>query len=387
VLAGAMMLQAVFGLGYAWAGLAPFAGTQSHWSQTEIGLVFAANPIGFGAGLLLGGVLVEMFQPSRICAAATIAFAVSLLITIAIPTPFTLVLFYSGTGIGVAGGVGMAATVAAAVASFPARAGAVGGLLTAVYSASALIYVPVLGRVAAGLGWLNALRIAVITALVIGAAAAALLAGEASMGAGRIARRPGNGWLYQPRFIFAAMAVASGMIFGGFAMAYLGLDIIRWGLGAGTATAAVTALVAGIAAGRLTAGVAADRVGSPSVLVIASLAGLAGAWLIAVGGSGPFLISGAALTGLSFGGPAGLISMLSREVALQSPGLAFGVLFACVAAGSATGPLLGTIAPSGRAVWVVMAAPEVVALMLAVGLGALATRQRAMRPAKARLAK
>jgi MFS family permease len=86
------------------------------------------------------------------------------------------------------------------------------------------------------------------------------------------------------------------------------------------------------------------------------------------------LTIGAAVTGLSFGGPPGSISKLAREVAPPSPSLAFGVLFACVAAGSAIGPLLGTLAPVERDAWTVMASPEIVALVLAVWLGALTAR-------------
>ena len=103
-------------------------------------------------------------------------------------------------------------------------------------------------------------------------------------------------------------------------------------------------------------GVASDRLGTGSVLLMVLVLESAAAVLL-FAGVRPFTALAAALAaGFSLGVSNGVMARLAAEAAPDAPHSAFGTLFAGFAAGAVVGPIGGALV-GGRVAWLLVGAP------------------------------
>jgi OFA family oxalate/formate antiporter-like MFS transporter len=363
LLTGAI-LQIPFGLVFAWGAVVPSVRRDLGWSAALAGLVFSATPLGYGIGTLAGGRLAERLPPRRLCAAGTVLLVLGLAGSLALPGPVTFVALYGLLALGVGGGLALSGGVAGAVRLFPSRAGLVGGALTATYAAAAVVLAPMLAWLIGRLGWLAALRVVAAGLVLLALVALALMPGlgppSVREGAEGRAAPPLLQLLARRRVWTGCLLVLLPPLLGSHAAVSLEAHAQAVPLAVWVGSTALILLACGNAAGRLAAGLGADRFGV-DVIAFATLALdlLAMALLVASGSAAAVLLSGLA-AGLTIGGAAGLTGRLGADGAPDAPSSAFGLSFAGYAAGALTGPLLGAAAGGGRASWLAVGLPALI---------------------------
>lgn len=376
VLTGALVLQFSLGLVYVWGAVAPYVRAHDHWSPLVIGSVWSAGPAGYGLGMVVAGRFADRLPPRRICWASLALAACGLGVAFALPGSVTFPVFYSGVGLGVGGGVGMAGSIAAGVQALPRRVGMVGGLATGAYALAALVQVPIASRLAPVVGWTDTLRI-LGSALVVLAALALLLMPALPVprlaSAGRPIETPLR--LFARPLVWTAVLAELGAAPIG-ADAFVNLVSYARGLGiaAVLATAALTVVAAGNAAGRLAGGSAADRFGVERVMLVVLLCNVAAAlllWHV----TPATLVAASLAAGVGFGGAAGILSRLGARAAPEAPSSAFGLIFVGYAAGAFAGPLVSAGLGLGSWTWLAMG------ILPLAGLAVLAYRSYAAPPA------
>ena len=356
-LIGALVLQFSLGLVYVWGAMAPYARAHDRWSPLLIGAVWSAGPLGYGAGILVAGRLADRLPPRRLCWASLAMMAAGLAVTFAIPAGLTFPVFYSGVGLGLGGGVGMAGSVAAGVQAFPRRAGLAGGAATSAYALAALVQVPVASGLAPEIGWVNTLRVMGSVLVVLAALALLLMpalpiparAAEAGSVQAPLAmlRRP---------LVWTAFAaeLATGIV-GSAAFVNLVTYARALGVALALATAALTAMAVGNAVGRLAGGAAADRLGVDTVLLAVLGMNLVAVILLWQLSEANVLAAGLT-AGLAFGGGAGILPRLGARAAPGAPNSAFGLIFLGYSSGAFSGPLLMALTGLSMRSWLLMAA-------------------------------
>ncbi len=366
-MAGALVLQFSLGLVYVWGAMAPYVRAHDHWSPLLIGSVWSAGPLGYSVGMVIAGRLADRLPPRRLCWAGLLLMAAGLGVALALPSGLTFPVFYSGVGLGLGGGVGMAGSVAAGVQAFPRRVGAVGGAVTAAYALAALVQVPVASRLAPEVGWVDTLRILGVALVALAALALLLMpplpvpahaSGAAALDSPwRMFRRPLVWTAFLAELATGVVGSAAFVNLVGYARG-LGIALVL-------ATAALTAMGVGNAAGRILGGSAADRLGVDRVLLGVLLINLAAALLLWRVTSGSVLVAGLA-GGLAFGGGAGILSRLGSRAAPEAPNSAFGLIFVGYSSGAFAGPLLMAAAGPSPTAWLLMGLfPVAGALVLA----------------------
>jgi MFS family permease len=356
VLISGLVLQFVFGMAYAWGAVVPYVRLHDHWSPFLISAVFSGTPLGYGIGIVIGGWLADRSLPRRLCWIGTGLLLIGFAVAFLLPSGITLALFYSALALGLGGSIALAGALAAGVSAFPTRRGMIGGALTSSYALAAVIQVPVISSLAATIGWTDALRLvggvmaflAVAMVLLMPAIPRSirphLPSGAASFFALLLRKQVWTGFLLEatasPLGAYAFVAIAT------YAR---GLSLALW-----VATAAVVAVAAGNAFGRIGAGAASDRFGVHQVFLVILALDLLAVILLLVPGNGMTALLAALAAGIGFGGPAGLLSRLASASAPDAPNTAFGLLFFGYALGVFAGPLLGAAAGGNTQSWLVL---------------------------------
>lgn len=336
----------------------PYVRAVDHWPPWLIGAVFSGTPLGYGVGTLVGGRLADRLPPRRLCWTGLAFLVTGLVVAFALPSGFTFVAFFSFLGLGVGGGVALTGAVAALIQAFPGRSGTMGGAATAAYAASAVVQAPALGALIPHLGWLGALRLVGLGSVLPSLALLALMPPLPAPRTLEPDRGNASPWeLLSRRALWTGcLLVFSGAVLGPYAAVALASDVISAGLGPALATGAVVLFAAGNAGARLLAGVASDRLGTGSVLLMVLVLESAAAVLL-FAGVRPFTALAAALAaGFSLGGSNGVMARLAAEAAPDAPHSAFGTLFAGFAAGAVVGPIGGALV-GGRVAWLLVGAP------------------------------
>jgi MFS family permease len=124
-------------------------------------------------------------------------------------------------------------------------------------------------------------------------------------------------------------------------------------LAAVVATAAITAVAAGNALGRIAGGAASDRAGVDRVMLGALVLDLVAAALLFFHPGAGSLVLGSLLAGIGFGAPAGVVGRLAEDAAPDAPNAALGLIFTGFAAGASAGSLLGA-AIGGTTAWLAL---------------------------------
>lgn len=371
LLAG-VLLQQAFGLTFTWGVLVPHVQAELGWPPLVLAAVFSATPLGYGLGTVVGGRLADRLPPRRIAAAAVGLLVLGLAPALTHPSPLTFVVLYGWLGLGMGGGMALAGSVAAAVRLFPARAGTVGGALTAAYAGASIVQAPLLAALVSQLGWLGALRwlAAGLLALALGAlaltpglpAAPTSLAGEPLPHQLHLLRRH--------RVWTSCLVVLFGALTGAYAAVAVVSQAQAAHLAAWVATGALVVFSLGNTSGRLLGGAGADRLGVGRVGFALLLGNLAAALVLALTRAEALVLVASLAAGGALGSTAGLVPRLAADGAPDAPNSAFGVLFAAFATGALAGPLVGAAAGGGAGSWLAVGLPSL------VGLAALAARSR-----------
>jgi MFS family permease len=159
--------------------------------------------------------------------------------------------------------------------------------------------------------------------------------------------------LGRSRLKTAILLEVAGTPLGGYVFVHASSYARGLGFAVAVATAAVTAVAAGNALGRIGGGALSDRFGVDVVWTGALLVDLLAAGVLFLHPGPEALVAGTLLAGIAFGVPAGVISRLAEDAAPDAPNSAFGLIFAGFAAGVGPGSLLGA-AMGGSWAWVVM---------------------------------
>jgi MFS transporter, OFA family, oxalate/formate antiporter len=345
---------------FAWGAVAPLVRAHDHWPPLLLGAVFSATPVGFGIGTVAGGRLADRFPPRRLCWASLVLLAAGFAVAFAAPGGLTFVVAYAGVALGVGGGVALTGAVAALAQVMPGRAGAAGGLASAVYAASAVFQAPLISALAPHLGWREALE---AVGLGVAAAAAALLTLMPALPA---RREPPAGLLLSRTVGIGAAFACCGATLGAFAAVNLPGQV-----GPALAGGAAATIALGNATGRLAGGLIADRLGARLVVAaVFALDVVAAALLFAEPRPAVALAAGLG-AGLALGANAGILTRVGADAAPAQPNAAFGLVFAGYTSGACTGPLLGAVVGTPLA-WLATAAPAAVGLAV---LGAARLRR------------
>jgi MFS family permease len=288
-------------------------------------------------------------------------------VAFAAPGGLTFTVAYAFVGLGLGGGVALTGSVAALSRVLPDRAGAAGGAASAAYASSAMFQAPLVAALAAHVGWLGALRVAGGAIAVVAAGLLALM--PALPAATALRPAPLSGTVLGSPAVWTGFALACcGATFGAFAIVDLPSEALARHLGAGLATAAVVVFAAGNTAGRLLAGLGADRFGARRVvLAVFVLDLLAGLLLFAGVGAATALVAALAAGG-ALGADAGSLSRVGADAVPGRSHAAFGLVFAGFTTGAFLGPIAGSLAGTPAA-WLVTAAPAL------GGLGLRAARR------------
>lgn len=362
-----VLIQFAFGLSFVWGAVAPAVRAQAHWSPLAIGAVFSAVPLGYAAGTALGGWLAERVAPRRLCLVALQLLVGSFLIAFLLPSSVTFVLFYSGLGLGVGGGMALAGTLAAGSQLLGTRLGGVAGLLTAAYAGAAIVEAPIASGLLHLVGWLDVLRmLGGLDVLLVGLALRRL----PGVGApGGLRAKPSGipvRVLLQNRGLALAGAIELlGTPVGAYALAHLALLAKQGGASAAVVTLTIPAAAIGNTAGRLLSGAASDRFGANGPLLVVLGAAVLAAGGLAVLPPTAVVLPLGLLAGIGFGGPAGLASRLARDAAPQAPHAAFGLVFSTFAVGAFLGPIIGPPVGGGSRAWFLLGGLATAALVLA----------------------
>ena len=362
----ALILQFAFGMVYVWGAVAPYVRLQDHWPPLLISAVFSAGPFGYGTGILIGGRLADHYPPRRLCWAGVALMAIGFTIAFLIPNGITLAIFYSAIALGLGGSVALAGALAAGTYTLPTRVGFIGGALTGSYGLAAIVQVPMVSYLASTIGWLNALRIVGTSMAALAVCMVVLMPPiprpqRTQEGADRIpllklvVRE-----LIWTGFLLEAVASPLGSYaFVAIASYVRGLPLALW-----VATVAVIAVATGNAIGRIVSGTASDRFGVTPVFLVILTTNVLAAILLQFPVNAATVIFAALAAGISFGGPAGLLSRLASTSAPDAPNSTFGLLFVGYASGVFFGPLLGVAVGGNARSWLVLGSLAGIGLLI-----------------------
>lgn len=365
-----LILQFAFGMVYVWGAVAPYVRLQDHWSPLLISAVFSAGPFGYGTGILIGGRLADRYPPRRLCWAGVGLMAIGFTVAFLIPNGFTLVVFYSAIALGLGGSVALAGALAAGTYTLPTRVGFIGGALTGSYGLAAIAQVPIVSYLASTIGWLNALRLVGISMAALALCMVQLMPPiprpqRTQQGSDRIPllKLVGRELIWTGFLLEAIASPLGSYAFVAIAAYVRGLPLALW-----VATVAVIAVATGNAIGRIVSGTASDRFGVTPVFLVILITNVLAAILLQFPINAATVLFAALAAGISFGGPAGLLSRLASASAPDAPNSAFGLLFVGYAFGVFYGPFLGVTAGGNARSWLVLGS------LAGIGLLVLAVR-------------
>jgi MFS family permease len=271
------------------------------------------------------------------------------------PSEAVFVIFYAILALGVGYGITFAASLVAIAQVFPRRVATVSGIITAAYALSALLEVPVVNALIAGHSWLDALRIAGASVVVLAVLAVSLMPHLPVVSQQTSVGRHTLHLLRQPRFGTVVLITVLVAPLGTYATSEIGIYAQSLQLVATSATAAVVVAATGTVLGRLIGGVLSDHLGADRVLlVVVALDALAGIVLWRAS-TAPVFLTAVAVIGLTCGGLVGAVPRLALDNAPGAFSTAAGLLFAGFSLGGFIGPLIGTTLGGRTAAWFVLA--------------------------------
>lgn len=334
----------MFGMVYAWGGIAPVVYRETGWSIASLDLMFSLTPLTLFPAILAGGWLIGHYPPERVLMGACVCFAAGTLAGLSSDSPWTFSLCYACLALGVGGGLSTPASIQLVNRVASRAHGRFSGALLAVYCLSATINVPLFLCLARHESWRVALGILATAWCILG-----VLALVALPRSPRQTKLAAN--VEAVVVSDAGLGTVTGNIvllfacvpFGSAAFAEIGRLASTHGsetwLGVvGTAAISITNSI-----GRLAGGALSDFL-SPGATWCVVLGFAMSGYLAIVAetslGSPSLFMLFAALTGLAFGSVAGKLPALAASTAPTRPARAFSIYFGAFALASFAGPLV-----------------------------------------------
>jgi MFS transporter, OFA family, oxalate/formate antiporter len=338
--------QFMFGLVYAWGGMAPAIHTATGWSASLLDLMFSLTPLALLPAVLTGGHLVGRFAPERVLRWALGCFAVGGLLALTSASPARFAIGYAILALGLGGGLSTSASIALIHRVAPHAQGRLSGALLAIYGLSASVSGPLFLWLEHHAAWRMALAIVMTGYGVVAGLSLMVL----RTGSGPAAHRSTHDGTSRVKARGAWRPAAWNMVlliatvpFGSAVFAAVGRIATQHGHAVGLGVAGASIMSAANGIGRFAGGLLADM---SSVRVT---------WCVVLGlaacGYGANLADGqfhvpvlfllfAALTGLSFGALAGKLPALAAYTSPSNPAFVFSIYFGTFALGSFGGPFL-----------------------------------------------
>jgi predicted MFS family arabinose efflux permease len=336
--------QFMFGLVYAWGGMAPAIHAATSWSASLLDLMFSLTPLALLPAVLAGGRLVGRFAPERILRWALGCFAAGGLLALTSASPVRFAIGYAIVALGLGGGLSTAASIAVIHRVAPRAQGRLSGALLAIYGLSASVSGPLFLWLGHHAAWRIALAIVMAGYGIVAALCLTVLRPGPAVHRSKQDQaspvRPRGAW--QPAALNMVLLIVA-VPFGSAVFAAIGRIATQHGHAVGLGVAGASIMSAANGIGRFAGGVLADvssiRVTWCVVLGLAACgygANLADARL----GAPVLFLLFAALTGLSFGALAGKLPALAARTSPSNPAFVFSIYFGTFALGSFGGPFL-----------------------------------------------
>ncbi|MEJ2632276.1 MAG: MFS transporter [Acidihalobacter sp.] len=342
-----MPFQFIFGLIYSWSAIAPAIHIQAGWTHSTLNLAFSLTPLALFPSVMLAGRLLGRIAPKTMLAYALVLFTLGGAIGIGWAAPLPFLLGYSVLALGIGAGFSTAACIAFVGDLYPARRGALGGALLALYGLSSIVSAPIFDTLNAHLGWRVALAVLLVIYATLGWIVWFGLPYVRPTPRKRAsAHIPLTHLLRHRKLALAVGGVLLAAPLGALSFAVIGQFVHANGLGRGFAVIVVAMMAFGNGVGRFGFGLLADwrsaRFSRDAVLALNACAALL--LLCALQFPNPTLLASyALLVGLSYGGLAGKLPALAAHVVEQGHAdSVFGLLFGTLAFASFLGPLLGS---------------------------------------------
>jgi OFA family oxalate/formate antiporter-like MFS transporter len=337
----------MFGMVYAWGGMAPVIQRETGWSIASLDLMFSLTPLTLFPAVLAGGRLVARYPPERVLRWACICFACGSLVGLSSGSPWLFALCYACVALGVGGGLSTPASVEIIRRAAPRARGRFAGALLAVYCFSATLSTPLFLWFARAQSWRVALGATTAVWCALGVTALFALRSDPQKPAavnGNVSLRADPSMLRA--VVWNICLLFASVPFGSASFAAIGHLAGLYGHGAwiGVAGTAAISLANGI--GRFTGGVLSDfrspRTTWCIVLGIAMSGYLAAIADVVLKLPALFLLF-ATLTGLAFGAAAGKLPALAAHTAPARPAAVFSAYFGAFALASFAGPLVSAV--------------------------------------------
>jgi MFS family permease len=339
--------QFMFGLIYAWGGIAPVIHAQTAWSNSILDLAFSITPLSLLPSVLIGGRLAGSFPPVRVLGAAVACFVVGSVLGLCSDSPVLFIVGYSCIALGIGGGLATPACIALIGRTAPTRQGRLSGALLAVYGLSAVVSTPLFHLLTSHMRWQPALGFMLGVYGLLGLVALVLLPKPPAR-TGAVEHQRISTWqLFTTRpVLISSVLILVSAPFGSMTFAALGRLAASQGFDnrVGITAVAIMALANGV--GRFAAGMLSDLLTPPVSRRVVLACGAAGYAVLLVGthvhAVALFLLF-PVLVGFAFGGLAGKLPALAAHTVASHATEVFAIYFGVFALGSFGGPLLSAV--------------------------------------------
>jgi MFS family permease len=316
ILIASCLINLCIGSMYAWSSLSAPMAVELGVESTVLSPVFStANAVGF-ITMIIGGLLNDKYGPRWVMFVGGLMFGVGMFTCSFAQSVFHLTLSY-GICLGLGLSLVYGCTISNTIKFFPDKRGMVGGMTTAFYGISSVIFAPVAEALSNAYGARNTFKILGVLFLVIICAGSFLMqkcpAGFVPTGyvapvvttTKKVGDKTPGEMLRMPIFYVMLLMLTCGGTFGMMIISNArGIAMNMVGASTATATLFVSVLCLFNTAGRLVAGSLSDKLGRINTLTVAlviALIGLVVLFLAANTGLIALFAVGVVLIGICFG--------------------------------------------------------------------------------------
>ena len=345
ILITSCLINLCIGSMYAWSALsAPMA---VELGVENLSIVFSvANSVGF-ISMIIGGLLNDRFGPRWVIFGGGLMFGIGMFSSGYAQSPGYLIISY-GLFVGLGLSFVYGCTISNTIKFFPDKRGMAGGMTTASYGISSVIFAPLAMQLSSAFGARNTFHILGAVFLVIICAGAFIIqkcpdqpAAETKISTDKT---PGH-MVRMPVFYVMIVMLTAGGTFGMMIISNargLAVDMVQ--ASPALATMVVSVLCLFNTAGRLIAGSLSDKLGRINTLTIALFIALAGLILLITSEktvSVPLFITGVVLIGVCFGTFMGVFPGFATDVFGQKYNTVnYGIMWVGFSASGMLGPMI-----------------------------------------------
>lgn len=374
VLASSLLIQVCLGGVYAWSVFVPWLVEDHGLTTTQTQAVFGTTIAVFTVVMVYSGRVVERLGPRVLTAIAGVLFAGGYTVASLSGADFVGLIVGIGVLAGAGIGAGYVCPLTVSMKWFPDHKGLITGITVAGFACGAVVLS--IGAQRLWSAGLSVPEVLLAVGLVYGAVIvlSGLTLAVPQAGAGHRSRTEVLPIVRQPLFWSLVVGMFSGTFAGLLIIGNLKPLALSEGVGAPAATAAISALAFGNAAGRILWGWLYDRVGQPVIPISLLVLGATVAALALARNDGAFVLCAAAV-GFGFGA---CFVVYAAHVAAQwgaaAVGAVYPLIFLAYGLSGIMGPLTGgwlfdTTSSYGPAI-------TVGAVLTTVSAGVLALRHR-----------